>query len=168
MQNAHISEELNRLHTAVLDIVAAINGPQRDDVLLRAAGVRLDRALFPLLVGIDRFGPIGVVDLAHRAGRDHTTVSRQVAKLEGLGLIQRHPGPTDRRQHRATVTPAGRAMAAQIDTARDHLLRRMLADWSPEDVATLVHLVRRFADAFGQRPALDECHRTDAETLPGR
>jgi predicted transcriptional regulator len=30
---------------------------------------------------VARLGPIGVVDFADRAGRDYTTVSRQVAKL---------------------------------------------------------------------------------------
>ena len=57
--------------------------------MIREAGIALDRALFPLLVVIERRGPIGVVDLAGRVGRDYTTVSRQIAKLEGLGLIER-------------------------------------------------------------------------------
>jgi predicted transcriptional regulator len=43
-----------------------------------------------LLVGVERFGPIAVVELADRAGRDLTTFSRQVAKLEELSLVTRH------------------------------------------------------------------------------
>jgi hypothetical protein len=73
------SERLRQLHGALLDIVSAINRPQRDEALIREAGIALDRALFPLLVGIERFGPIGVVELADRIGCDYTTVSRQVA-----------------------------------------------------------------------------------------
>jgi len=60
--------------------------PQNDEALVRDAAIPLDRALFPLLVAVERFGPIGVVDLADRVGRDYTTVSRQVARLESLGL----------------------------------------------------------------------------------
>ena len=76
----------------MVDLFTLMNEPQRDDTLLKEAGVSLDRALFPLLVGIERYGPIGVVDLADKAGRDHTTISRQVTKLESLGLIERQPG----------------------------------------------------------------------------
>ena len=71
-----------------------MNRPQRDECCARR-GISLERALFPLLVGIERLGPIGIVELADRAGRDHTTVSRQVAKLESLGLVARHAGAAD-------------------------------------------------------------------------
>ena len=76
-------------HEALIDIVSVINRPQRDEMFVREAGIPLDRALFPLLVVIERRGPIGVVELADRVGRDYTTVSRQVAKLESLGLVER-------------------------------------------------------------------------------
>src|SRR3546814_6428928 len=86
VQNAHISTQLRVLHSALIDIVSVMNRPQRDEAMVREAGISLDRALFPLLVGIERFGPIGVVEMADRVGRDYTTVSRQVAKLESMGL----------------------------------------------------------------------------------
>ena len=89
VQNTHMTAQLRQLHGAVLDIVGVMNRPQRDEVLIKAAGIPLDRALFPLLVGVERFGPIGVVELADRVGRDYTTVSRQIAKLESLGLVER-------------------------------------------------------------------------------
>ena len=50
VQNTHIGRQLRQLHGAVLDIVAAMNRPQRDEALIREAGIPLDRALFPLLV----------------------------------------------------------------------------------------------------------------------
>src|SRR5580700_6140538 len=104
VQTTHISDQLRKLHAAVLDIVGVINRPQRDEVLIKAAGIPLDRALFPLLVGIERFGPIGVVDLADRVGRDYTTVSRQIARLESLGLVERREGAADRRVREAAIT----------------------------------------------------------------
>src|ERR1700735_4128364 len=97
VQHTHIGDQLRRLHVAVLDIVSLMNRPQRDEALIKEAGIPLDRALFPLLVGIERFGPIGVVEIAERVGRDYTTVSRQVAKLESLGLAVRQNNATDRR-----------------------------------------------------------------------
>ena len=100
-------DRVRRLHGAMVDLVALMNRPQPDNRVLKEAGVSLDRALFPLLSGIERFGPVGVVDLADRAGRDHTTVSRQVAKLVELGLVERQPSAADARVHEASLTKKG-------------------------------------------------------------
>jgi len=150
VQNTHISDQLRALHGALLDIVAVMNRPQGDAALIAAAGIQLDRALFPLLVGIERFGPIGVVEMAERVGRDYTTVSRQVAKLDSLGLIERRPSAADRRVREAVVTPAGKALTDRIDAAREKIGRAVLQDWDSGDVDALVRLMRRFADAIGQ------------------
>ena len=79
MQNTHIARLLPPLHEALIDLVGFFNRPQNDAILVREAGVSLDRALFPLLVRIQRRGPLGVGELADLVGRDYTTVSRQVA-----------------------------------------------------------------------------------------
>ena len=58
----------NLLVGALMDLVGFLNSPQRDDLLLREAGVSLDRALFPLLVRIGAQGPLGVAELAAMVG----------------------------------------------------------------------------------------------------
>ena len=118
-----MNQEIRRLHHALVDLVGLMNQPQRDSALLQAAGVALDRALFPLLVGIERKGPIGVVELAGLAGRDYTTVSRQVAKLESLGLIARSPAKADNRVREAKITSKGRKMTSLIHAARETVSR---------------------------------------------
>ena len=154
MQNTHITATcLRELHGAVLDIVAVMNRPQRDETLIREAGIPLDRALFPLLVGIERFGPIGVVDMADRVGRDYTTVSRQVAKLESLGLVQRQGSAADRRAcGRPPITPKGKAMTDLVDAARDRIGRAVFKTWDSREIDELVRLMRRFADAVKDEP----------------
>jgi DNA-binding MarR family transcriptional regulator len=155
VQNTHISEQLRRLHGALLDIVSVMNRPQRDDVLIKEAGIPLDRALFPLLVGIERFGPIGVVELADRVGRDYTTVSRQVAKLESLALVKRQGSAADRRVREAVVTPKGKAMTDRVDAARDRFGRAIFETWDAHDIEELVRLMRKFADAVtGDLPSV--------------
>jgi len=148
VQNTHIGRQLRDLHAAMLDLVSLMNQPQRDATLLAAAGIPLDRALFPLLVGIERRGPIGVVDLADSVGRDYTTVSRQVAKLESLGLVARRGRPADRRVREATVTPAGKAMTDRLDAARERLGRAIFATWETHDIDELARLMRKFADTL--------------------
>jgi DNA-binding MarR family transcriptional regulator len=152
VQTTHISDQLRKLHVAVLDIVGVINRPQRDEVLIKAAGIPLDRALFPLLVGIERFGPIGVVDLADRVGRDYTTVSRQIARLESLGLVERREGAADRRVREAAITAKGKAMTDLVDTARDRIGRAIFKTWDARDIDELVRLMRKFADAVKEEP----------------
>ncbi|KYF65168.1 MarR family transcriptional regulator [Sorangium cellulosum] len=147
VQNTRISKKkLRELHGAMVDLFAFMNQPQRDQALLAEAGVSLERALFTLLVGIERFGPIGVVELSERAGRDYTTVSRQVAKLESLELIERRPSPADRRVHEAVITDKGRQVTDALHAARQRLAAPILARWSEEDFNDLVRLMRRFVD----------------------
>ena len=145
MQNTH---DMEKLGFSLIDLLGVLNSPQRDDALLREAGVALDRALFPLLVALDVRGVLVVAALADLVGRDHTTVSRQLSKLESLKLIRRREGATDRRQTAAELTAAGREIARRIARARRRLLAKALAGWSEADVRSLAALNRRFADAL--------------------
>src|ERR1700689_2374126 len=133
VQNTHIGTQIRDLHTSLLDIVSVINRPQRDEVLIKEAAIPLDRALFPLLVVIEKFGPIGVVDLADRVGRDYTTVSRQVAKLESLDLVERKADAKDRRIRETAISPKGKVMTRAVDTARERLGRRVFETWGPRE-----------------------------------
>ena len=150
VQNTLDSTSLRELHGALIDIVCVMNRPQRDEEMVRQAGIALDRALFPLLVMIERLGPIGIVDLADRVGRDYTTVSRQVSKLEKLGLAQRHESPADRRIREVIITAQGKAMTDKVDAARETMARTIFADWEDGEVKDLIRLMCRFANAVTQ------------------
>ena len=151
MQNTHMRDVLRRLHEALIDIVGFFNRPQNDAILLREAGVSLDRAHFRLLVLVQRRGPLGEGELADRVGRDYTTVSRQMAKLESLGLVTRRAGKTDRRVTEAVVTDKGQAMSKMLDAARERLAGASLAGWSEDDLEELTRLLRRLADNLAAR-----------------
>ena len=139
---------MRQLHSTILDLLGLMNQPQRDDALLREAGVSLDRALFPLLVVIERKGPLGVVELAALMGRDYTTVSRQVAKLESLGLVERQAKPDDRRVSILKVTAEGMRISERLDAARDRLMTPIFSKWSKRDKQNLLRLLRKFTDDF--------------------
>ncbi|MGF6648259.1 DNA-binding MarR family transcriptional regulator [Paraburkholderia sp. GAS82] len=141
-----MKREVRELREALLDLTGVLNRPQPDAALIEAAGVDLDRALFPLLARVERRGPLGIVELAELVGRDYTTVSRQIAKLESLGLIARCPSPEDGRVRAAVITDQGRAITTALDAARQKIVEGLLADWDKEDVRDLVRLLRRFAD----------------------
>lgn len=147
-----MNKEIRQLHHTLVDLVGLMNRPQRDSVLLQEAGVPLDRALFPLLIAIERKGPIGVVELGEFVGRDYTTVSRQVAKLERLGLIARRAAKTDRRVREAEITAKGREMTSAIDAARERIAKVLFAKWRQRDLQDLARLMRRFVDDFANFP----------------
>jgi DNA-binding MarR family transcriptional regulator len=153
VKNTHIeSSRIRELHEAMIAIVTLMNRPQRDEQMVREAGIALDRALFPLLVGIERRGPIGIVELADGTGRDYSTVSRQVTKLESLGLVERRQSATDKRVNEVVVTTKGKAMTDKIDAAREKLARSIFKTWEQHDVNELIRLMRRFADAINEEP----------------
>ncbi len=146
VQNTHINTRIRELHGALVEIVGVMNRPQRDEAMVREAGISLEGALFPLLVLVERLGPIGVVELADRVGRDYSTVSRQVAKLESLALVDRQANANDRRVRETVITEKGKVMTDRIDEARERLGQAIFATWDDQDVDDLVRLMRRFAD----------------------
>jgi DNA-binding MarR family transcriptional regulator len=141
-----MNHDIHQLHGALLDIIGFFNQPKGDEDLIQESGISLDRALFPLLVRIERRGPIGIVDLANTIGRDYTTVSRQVSKLQSLGLAMRQESKEDRRVSKVSVTKKGLKLTAEIDTARDRLMSELFKGWSERDRKSLSRLTRRLAD----------------------
>lgn len=145
VRDAHISANIRALHDALISVISVMNRPDVDERMVHEAGIALDGALFPLLVMIERFGPIGIVELAGRGGRDYTTVSRQVSRLESQGLVERRPDKSDARVRAVVVTRKGQAMTDALDAARERMVRAMFVDWSASEVDTLVNLLQRFA-----------------------
>ena len=68
-------------------------------------------------------------DMADSVGRDYTTVSRQVAELESLGLVERSESAADRRVREAVVTAKGKAMTDLVDATRERMAGRIFATW---------------------------------------
>jgi DNA-binding MarR family transcriptional regulator len=150
VHDTHIRELLPELHRSLIDIATLMNRPERDVKLLDKAGLSLERALFPLLVLVQKLGPIGVVDLASRVGRDYTTVSRQVARLEELGLVDRRSSAADKRVREAVITPRGKAATDALDAAREELALAMFRGWQRDDFDDLVRLMRMLINTMSE------------------
>ncbi|WBW59395.1 MarR family winged helix-turn-helix transcriptional regulator [Klebsiella electrica] len=151
MQDAHNNYDITDFHGALLDIISVMNQPVRDEQLLQAADVQIDQILFPLLVAIGRCGPVGVVELADSLGRDYTTVSRQVKKLEAQGLALKQPNAHDRRISEVTLSERGKTLIERIAVARTRLINQVLAEWAEEEVAALFRLTRKYADSLQRK-----------------
>jgi DNA-binding MarR family transcriptional regulator len=143
---SELKQEISQLREALLDITGVLNRPQPDAALIALAGIDLDRALFPLLVRVERRGPLAIGELAELCGRNYTTVSRQMTKLEELGLVDRRPNAQDARVTEAIITAKGRTMTHALDGAREKIMTSLLGDWEKTDVAELARLLRKLAD----------------------
>jgi DNA-binding MarR family transcriptional regulator len=103
----------------------------------------LDGAAYGLLALLQDTGPLRASDLVARLGLDKSTVSRQVASLVNLGLVDRAADPVDGRAQVLTPSPEGAARLQRIREVRRARWEADLSDWPAADVATLADLLRR-------------------------
>jgi DNA-binding MarR family transcriptional regulator len=144
-------DPLKELHEALLQIVGVLNRPQGDNVILTRARVSLDTALFPLLVRVSMQRNLTIGELADQVGRDFSTVSRQVTRLQALGLLHSEPSDTDRRQRLLSVTAAGKNTVKRIDRARNSVMSEALDGWSQAEITELARMTTRLAAAMQPR-----------------
>ena len=104
----------------------------------------LDGAAYGLLALLQDSGPLRASDLVARLGLDKSTVSRQLASLVALGLVDRTADPEDGRAQVLTPSAEGSTRLARIREARRARWEDDLAGWPAEDVATLAELLGRF------------------------
>lgn len=73
--------------------------------------------------------------------------------LESLGYVERRRDPSDRRRHLVELTTDGQGALDRAERAQESVEDEVLAALSPDERATLRHLLRQALD--GQGPALD-------------
>ncbi|WP_432562369.1 MarR family winged helix-turn-helix transcriptional regulator [Kineococcus sp. SYSU DK003] len=103
----------------------------------------LDPTALPLLGELGTGGPLRPTEIAERLHLDPSTVSRQLAATEKLGLVVRVPDPRDARARLVDLTPQARG---KFTAYRRELLARWrssLGAWDPGEVETLTKLLHR-------------------------
>jgi DNA-binding MarR family transcriptional regulator len=110
---------------------------------------------YVLLFHLANDGPMRSSTLAERVAADPSTVSRQIATLVDLGLVERRPDPADRRAVQLVVTEEGAELFRRMREDRAAMFDSVLADWSDADVDQLTELLTRFTtDLERRRPLL--------------
>lgn len=124
--------------------------------LARRIHPELDASAYPLLSVIQDEPGVHATELARRFGIGRATISRQLSKLEELGLIHRAVDPEDSRGQLLTITDLG---SQRITVARERRLQylgEVFAGWDDGDVEQLASLLSRYtasADAWKARSA---------------
>jgi DNA-binding MarR family transcriptional regulator len=115
----------------------------------------LDGSAYGLLALLQDLGPLRAGDLVARLGQDKSTVSRQIAKLVELGLVDRTADPVDGRAHVLAPSAEGSVRLARIRAARRSRWEADLSDWPTDDVARLAELLARLNTIGEAREAQD-------------
>jgi DNA-binding MarR family transcriptional regulator len=103
----------------------------------------LDGAAYGLLALLQDTGPLRASDLVARLGLDKSTVSRPVAHLVDLGLVDRAADPVDGRAQVLTPSAEGSARLARIRELRRARWESDLGDWPAEDIEVLGRLLAK-------------------------
>ncbi|WP_426454582.1 MarR family winged helix-turn-helix transcriptional regulator [Paenibacillus sp. S-38] len=138
----------NEIFKALIDLVSLINRPDRDRKMIANAGVNLEAAAFRVLVGIGHLQPTSVGDLAAMMGKNYSSVSRQIDKLETAGLVHTYPSSSDSRIRMSELTRYGEEINTMISLTRERIMREGLADWTLEEKNGLLKNLRRLFESL--------------------
>jgi DNA-binding MarR family transcriptional regulator len=89
--------------------------------LYAARGEAMEQRWYGVLNLLDRFGPLGVVQLAQAMGVTHVAVSQVREALERAGLIALAPDPADARRRLLSLSAKGRDLVARLRPLWDAL-----------------------------------------------
>lgn len=126
----------------------SLNQVRAHEHLLKAAGVRIDKAGIALMFKLQRHGDsaLRVTDLADLLGVDTPTVTRKVQQLEKLDFVVREADAEDGRATRIQLTQAGRDALERVLVAHREFLARVFSTWNNEDLTTFAGLLERFSE----------------------
>jgi DNA-binding MarR family transcriptional regulator len=119
--------------------------PRLHERLTEATGLTLDQSSIQLVRRLADAGPLRLSEVALQMGLDLSTVSRLVAHLESMGLVERRPDEHDRRASLLSLSQRGRLVSEQVCEARRELFIQILSEWDERDVRRFAALVGRFA-----------------------
>ncbi len=110
----------------------------------------LDASGYAVLVTVRELAAAGGgargADISEALGLHKSTMSRNLAVLEELGLIERIPDPLDARARQVGLTTQGSAALERSFEGRRERLRQQLLTWETSDIAELARLLRLLND----------------------
>ncbi len=135
--------------------VAALATELRDGVMRFNRRLRqarpvgdLTQSQLSVLTSLELAGALTPRELAESERVQPPTMTKIVARLEEIGVVQRTPHPTDGRQVILSATPRGREALAETRRVRDAWLTKQLAALSDAERDTLraaVEIIIRIA-----------------------
>jgi DNA-binding MarR family transcriptional regulator len=125
--------------------LSVLFGRARSVSLTLAAQIHpgLDAACYAMLLHVSDIAPVRAADVVERTGLDKSTVSRQIARLEELGLVERVADPHDGRARQVQLTEVGTDRLNNVRADRRARMRAIFDRWTTEDITTFSGLLGR-------------------------
>ena len=142
--------ELVQIAEFIEFVARQATGTRQRRRLASAVDAPVTMAELTALRAVHAHEPINVGDLAERLALDRTTVSRNAARLEELGLVARTGDETDRRRSWLTLAPAGRAVLDRLQAVSLNDFDVATAGWSDDDRRALAGLLDRLRTGLSQ------------------
>ena len=130
MQTINDAELAARIRLSVTRLARRLR--QKSDVEATASQISA-------LATIERLGPLTIGELSAAERVQPPSMTRIVAGLEELDLIQRETDERDRRVARVRVTSLGQRLLERSRSKKDAYLAARLGSLSDEERATLAH-----------------------------
>lgn len=108
----------------------------------------MEPAAYGLLVILQREGSMRLTELAASIGVGKPSVSRQIAMLEQLGLVQKTADPLDGRAQSITLTPDGSRQLSTAQAARKEAFHHLMEDWKVDDITSLGSLIAQLNETY--------------------
>jgi DNA-binding MarR family transcriptional regulator len=120
-----------------------------DDIFASGAGLAILRALRTAEAGP---GPsvLCQTQLAQSLGRSQALVTRVVAQLEAIALVERRIDPFDRRRKMVALSAMGRARLAAFSAELDGVSQRAFGGAAALDLAQVAQCLDRVAEHLGE------------------
>lgn len=106
---------------------------------------------FHLLKLISLNGNHQVGEVAEFLGISGPAATKNIDKLERLGLVERTPSTGDRRATLLSSSPAGRRLVERYESHKRNQLEPVLEKFTREELHNLTRLLQRFSMALVQR-----------------
>lgn len=108
----------------------------------------LSAAEYSVCVYLHQEGPQRAATLVEAFETDKGAMSRHVAHLEELGLVQRERDPSDGRAQLVSLTEAAVARHDEVAQERRERLADLLDDWDSADLTRFIDDLSRYNDTL--------------------
>ncbi|MDD9934090.1 MAG: MarR family transcriptional regulator [Myxococcales bacterium] len=129
----------------MLDLVHTVMHQVRSQQhrLLRAGGHGITHMEVRVLGYLARHAGATQRDIARDTGRDKAQLARLIKSLREQGLLASEADPQDRRNHRLSLTDAGKSVLQELQKHSAAVATKAVATLSPAEVDQLASLLRR-------------------------
>ena len=144
---------MNKGLTTVLHEVIWLMDRKASEIVQREYGISL--SWFRLLIILKNVGPVTQHRLAQSLNHSDASVSKLLDRMSDSGFVTVTVDPAHRRRRIVGLTPAGRKLATQIDTALEDLFSKDLTA-AGIDIPRFTTFVSALSDQLHKGPSTDD------------